>query len=272
MTRQRPAGGPGAPLDRGVELLGRDPARARRLDERAARLDERHGERRSAGRRRAARPAPARLARGERRRVDDDEVEATAAAGQVGHHGERVADDDVVAARPHERRAGLWAMLRRAVSSAGALWSTLERPRSPRRRRRGPRSRRCRRTRRAPADRGRGARRGPGCRAGRGSGRSSGPARRRPRTSGPSSRNSTGSSRQLAGERHAVERRRRRRAPPAQPQHDRARGPASAPRASTTAPRCGQPRRGVGLDDERRRRSGRRPARGSPSFSPCTTR
>ena len=47
-----------------------------------------------------------RLARGERRRIDDDDVEAPAAPGEVGHHGEGVAGEHVVTARPHERRAG----------------------------------------------------------------------------------------------------------------------------------------------------------------------
>ncbi len=141
------------------------------------------------------------------------------------------------------------AMLRRAVASAGVLWSTLVDRASPRRRRRARRTRRCRRTRRAPGRR-----------------RSSWPTRDRfsrwsrkcpvfwPCTtsatnSRPSSRNGTGSS----GSSPTRPRRRRRRRRPvaAASRRTTADGRSAAARAPTTASNVRQPGGGVDLHDVR---------------------
>ena len=114
-----------------------------------------------------------------------------------------------------------------------------------------------------PAARGPGARRGRGCRAGRGSGRSSGPRTTSASNVRPSSRNSTGSVGSVpvsatpsnAGAARCA---------PTRPSRSTIRsGPRQRPRASDDRADVREPRRGVGLDDERRRRSGRRRARGT---------
>ena len=207
------------------------------------------------------------LAVGERRRVDDDHVEAPAGAGQVGHHREGVADHDVVARR--RRAVGLRAMLRRAVASAGALWSTLSdrgRPAGCGVDREAHRCRRTRRARRRPPASGRP---GPGCPAGPGSARSSGPARRRPRTTArpPGTAPARSAARRRAPRRRTPPRSRAGDAP--EPEDD-AFAQLRPGRPADDCANVRQPGRGVRLDDGRRVVDGRRRGPGSPSFSPWT--
>ena len=212
------------------------------------------GERRSAGRRPAAPPAPGRGGRrttaGRRRRRRSG---GRAAPGRPSRRRRR---------RPR-RRGGvpgtrppaLSAMLRRAVASAGALWSTLDdlgRPAG------GGVDREAAGAGEHvehPPTAGQLARPGSGCPAGRGSARSSGPARRRPRTTARPRGTAPARRGSVADQRHAVERRRVR--PAMRPSRRTTRSAQLRREAGDHCANVGQPGRGVGLDDGRRRRSGR---------------
>ena len=235
----------------GREVLGRDPAGARRLDERRRPARRAPRRARPAGRRRAARPAPSTGAT-----ANDGGSTTTTSKRRPRRARSAITVNaspasDVVAARPHERRAAVVVhVAARRVAAPAALWSTLSTSVAP------PAAA-C--TEKPPVQAKTSSTRRPWARR---------PTRTRlsrwsrkwpvfwPRTTSasnvrPSSRNSTGS----VGQPSRPGRRRRTPAPPRAPrgqaQHDALR---PGERAEGVGDRADvrEPRRRVGLDDERR--------------------